>query len=144
MRGWAKCLCRTGGSPSEAYGDTKALLDDKPTMRALLFVLDPLVASLGADADNVAFLLSCCNEMAAHDDAEADDMTLSVRAVAAHAGELVKRQYVKTVDNLRPFPGVVYLPTALYAPPKKGRGDAVALRRKIPVSYTHLTLPTKA
>ena len=28
MRGWAKCLCRTGGSPSEAYGDTKALLDD--------------------------------------------------------------------------------------------------------------------
>ena len=109
----------------------KALLDDKPTMRALLFVLDPLVASLGADADNVAFLLSCCNEMAAHDDAEDDDMTLSVRAVAAHAGELVKRQYVKTVDNLRPFPGVVYLPTALYAPPKAGRGDAVALRRKI-------------
>ena len=29
MRGWAKCLCRAGGSPSEAYGDTKALLDDK-------------------------------------------------------------------------------------------------------------------
>ena len=50
--------------PRDDDARATTLADDKPTRNALLFLLDPLVTSLGADADNVAFLLAAAGEMA--------------------------------------------------------------------------------
>ena len=62
--------------------DEEELVCDAATRKALLLLLEALVASLGDAADNVAFVLRCCQEMGACDDAEVDDArTAACRAV---------------------------------------------------------------
>lgn len=105
-------------------------VDADTSRRALSFLLDALVGSLGDDADNVAFLLRCCAEIAAGRDNSTSPRTAACRESRSHiisiqlcfAGEIaniaadtIKRTYIKTLTNFSPYPGVIFLPAKLFA-----------------------------
>ncbi|CAM9300251.1 unnamed protein product, partial [Phaeothamnion confervicola] len=86
----------------------------KHLRKCLHFVINELVASLGTEADNLAFLLQLLATIAeSYRDAleSADPRRLPLVAKLAREG---LQRLIKTQDNLQQYPGAVFVPSQLY------------------------------
>ena len=84
----------------------------KTVERHLKALLEPLIVSLGAEADNVSFLLQMFDMVMQHEDAldgEADRVLL-----LCSVGKKCLKKMIKNPENVKPYPGHIYLPVALY------------------------------
>jgi len=84
----------------------------KTVERHLKALLEPLIVSLGAEADNVSFLLQMFDMVMQHEDAldgDADRVLL-----LCSVGKKCLKKMIKNPENVKPYPGHIYLPVALY------------------------------
>ncbi|TFJ85174.1 hypothetical protein NSK_003597 [Nannochloropsis salina CCMP1776] len=121
----------------------------RPIQRCLAFVLEPLMATLGTEADNLSFLLLMTDTiLTRYKDASAaikmqekeknsaineDDVATERLHQVTHVCREFLRSKIKTQENLQAYPGKIYLPLRLYAPqtgrprtsvqPEKQRGE---------------------
>ena len=101
----------------------------RPLHRCLAFLLEPLMATLGAEADNLSFLLLMTDTiLTGYKDAAAeseegeeveDGATRRLHQVTMACREFL-RSKIKTQENLQAYPGKIYLPLQLYAPRNGG------------------------
>jgi hypothetical protein len=89
---------------------------DAPRVKAvekhLRALLEPLIASLGAEADNVSFLLQMFDLVMQHDDALGGDAARTL--LLCSIGKKCLKKMIKNPENVKPYPGHIYLPVALY------------------------------
>jgi len=106
----------------------------KAVERYLKAFLEPLVHSLGLEADNVSFLLQMFDKISDHKDA-LDGDTFRAHLLASIGKKCLKKM-IKNPDNVKGYPGTIYLPSNLfelrtgYEPeqPNSGCGQAAAQR----------------
>jgi len=77
------------------------------------FILEPLIQSLGADADNLAFLLQIVNTIQTNYVDALQPYNKKIHLVA-HLATGILRKLIKTQENLKPYPGTIYLPAPLF------------------------------
>ncbi len=102
----------------------------RPLKHCMWFLLEPLMATLGPEADNLSFLLmmtdtivtgykdaTCTAEGGDREEEEA--ATIRLHQVTMVCREIL-RSKIKTQENLQAYPGKIYVPLQLYAPHKGG------------------------
>jgi hypothetical protein len=82
--------------------------------RNLKALLDPLIASLGHEADNISFLLQMFSKMVEHQDC-LDGDTFRIHLIAS-IGKKALKKMIKSPESIKPYPGTIYLPTNLFVP----------------------------
>ena len=86
----------------------------RPFARCLELVVEPLIFSLGSEADNLTFLLKMLDSIVNTTvDAVDPTRTAALHCLARIAHASVRKK-VKTQENLQPYPGTIFLPTNFY------------------------------
>jgi len=101
----------------------------RPLHRCLAFLLEPLMVTLGPEADNLSFLLLMTDTILtgykdASTEGEEGGEDEEVATMRLHQVTMACREYlrskIKTQENLQAYPGKIYLPLQLYSPRKGG------------------------
>ena len=75
-------------------------------------LLEPLVQSLGAEADNVSFLMQMFDKIKLESCGPGDGDRQRFKLLSS-IGQGCLRKMIKNPDNIKPYPGTIYLPSAL-------------------------------
>ena len=77
-------------------------------------LLEPLVQSLGAEADNVSFLMQMFDKIKLESCGPGDGDRQRFKLLSS-IGQGCLRKMIKNPDNIKPYPGTIYLPEQLFS-----------------------------
>eukprot|EP00529_Nitzschia_sp_RCC80_P005038 CAMPEP_0113469014 /NCGR_PEP_ID=MMETSP0014_2-20120614/15670_1 /TAXON_ID=2857 /ORGANISM="Nitzschia sp." /LENGTH=904 /DNA_ID=CAMNT_0000361457 /DNA_START=1 /DNA_END=2715 /DNA_ORIENTATION=- /assembly_acc=CAM_ASM_000159 len=105
--------------------ETPSAKDDQAGMRVLKKrlknILEPLIESLGSNADNISFLLRCCETVSQKEPKDGGETELVKMKLVCGETRDVLLSMVQSDVNLASYPGQMYVPQSLFKKAQKKR-----------------------
>ena len=105
--------------------ETPSEKDDQAGMRVLKKrlknILEPLIESLGSNADNISFLLRCCETVSQKEPKEGGEKELVKMKLVCGETRDVLLSMVQSDVNLASYPGQMFIPQSLFKKAQKKR-----------------------